>query len=211
MEYPEELSRQARWGITLGVIILIIGLVFGPSATVSKDEFSELKKQVDTISADLKATQTKVNGYEAPLNDVKAKVSALDPKVTAIQEQMGKISSLIEEAKAKVEGLSQQLNQKADMHSSELSQVKEMLTRLEASVSEKAQVSILFEDAQLDGAGKPTCPQPYLIAQLLSEKDAVLLRQMGIDKNGDGIVCVLPTLVVPIELMRTAPEGEPHN
>ena len=208
MEYPEELSRQARWGIILGFVILIIGLWLGPSATVSRDEFSQLKSQVDAITTDLKATQTKVNGYEAPLNEVRAKVSGLDPKVTAIQEQMGMISSLIEEAKSKVESLSQQFGQKADMHSSELSQVKEMLARLEASVSEKSQVSVVFEDAELDGAGKPACSEPYLAAQLLNEKDAVLLRQLGIDKNGDGIVCILPTLVIPIELTQS---GEPRN
>ena len=206
-EYPEELSRQARWGVTLGVFVLIIGLLFGPSATVSRDDFSQLKSQVDEISKNLTATQTKVNGYEAPLNEVKTKVGGLDPKVAALQEEMGKISGLLDEAKAKIEALSQQLGQKADMHSSELSKVKDILTRLEASVSEKSQVSVVFEEAPLDGSGKPACPQPYLAAQLLNEKDAALLRQMGIDKNGDGIVCILPTLVVPIKL--TAPEGEP--
>ena len=204
-EYPEELSRQARWGVTLGVFVLIIGLVFGPSATVSRDDFSQLKSQVDEISKNVTATQTKVNGYEAPLNEVKTKVGGLDPKVAAIQDQMGK---LFDEVKARVDSLAQELNQKVDSQSSALSEAGKTLSRLEASVSEKSQVSVLFEDAQLDGAGKPTCRQPYLAAQLLNEKDVALLRQIGIDKNGDGIVCILPTLVVPIELTQV---GEPHN
>lgn len=204
-EYPEELSRQARWGVMLGVFVLIIGLLFGPSATVSKEDFSDLKKQVDEISKNLAATQTKVNGYEASLNEVKTKVGGLDPKVAAIQDQMAK---LFDEVKARMDSLAQELNQKVDSQNSALSEVGKTLSHLEATVSEKSQVSVLFEDAQLDGAGKPTCPQSYLAAQLLNEKDAALLRQMGIDKNGDGIVCILPALVVPIGLTQV---GEPHN
>jgi len=211
VEYPEELSRQARWGVTLGVVILIAGLIFGPSATMSRDEFTQLKAQVEEINTNVKATQAKVNSFESPLNDIRSKVTALEPKVTAIDQQMQEMISLLEEAKAALESLAEQVSQSAEQHASELSDVKELLMSLEASFAEKFQVSVLLGDAPLDAAGKPACPQPYLVAQLLNESDVVLLREMGVDKNGDGIVCILPTLVVPIEFLQATSGGESHD
>ena len=207
MEYPEELSRQARWGITLGVIILIIGLLFGPSATVSKDDFTQLKAQVDEINknvtatqTDVKATQTKVNGYEAPLNEVKSKVGALEPKIASLEEKMNTISSLIDQVKAKVDSLSDVKPQ--------VDQLEKTIARLEASFSEKFRldVSVVLQDAQLDQTGNPSCPQPYLVAKMLKDSDVAFLRQIGVDKNGDGIICLRPALVAPIELLQSSGE-----
>jgi archaellum component FlaC len=211
VEYPEELSRQARWGVTLGVVILLAGLLFGPSAPVSKDEFTQLRARVDEIDTNVKAAQVKVNSYESPLNDIRGKVNAIDPKVTALEQRTQEIVSLLEEAKAALESLAQQLSQSAEEHASALSDVQELLMSLEASFAEKFQVSVLLGDAPLDAAGKPACPQPYLAAQLLNESDVTLLREMGVDKNGDGIVCILPTLVVPIEFLQATSGGQSHD
>ena len=209
MEYPEELSRQARGGIILGVVILIVGLLFGPSATVSKDDFTQLKAQVDEINknvtaaqADVKATQSKVNGYEAPINEVKGKLVTLDEKIASLEQALGKISTDLQDALAKVNDLSSK---------AQVDQLQKTIARFEASFSEKFQVSVVIGDAPPDATGKPSCPQPYLAAQLLSESDVARLREMGVDKNGDGIVCILPTLVLPIELMQSTSESSSHN
>ncbi len=207
MEYPEELSRQARWGITVGVVILLIGLLFGPSSPVSKEDFTQLTTKVDetsksvsTLQTDVKAIQNKVNGYESPLNEVKTKVGALEPKVTALEETLNAISSLIDQVKAEVNGLSEMKPQ--------VDQLQKTIARLEASFSEKFRldVSVVLQDAQLDETGNPSCPPSYVAAKLLNDSDVAFLRQMGVDKNGDGIICLRPALLAPSDLLQ--PSGE---
>ncbi len=184
------------------MLILLAGLLFGPSAPISKNDFDKLVQKVDDLDK-------KVGGLNTPLSQINTKLDAV-AKASALEEQAKKILSGLEEAKRELTSSSQETSAKLEELSLELAgitgalqQLQEKVTRMEANFAEKLRASLWLEDDQKDSEGKSTCVGPSLLIRILNDQDIARLQEMGIDKDGDGVVCALFSWAFPAELLQS--------